>query len=67
MNNTLNNFRIHRHYDRAAISLNTGQTLYLSASGARELAKYLLACADDIDTHTFIGSPFTTAFVDVSE
>ena len=50
--------RIHRFRDKVAISLGTGDTIYLSEKMAVKLAAILLSYADDIKTVDFIDSEF---------
>lgn len=55
------NANLHRFHDKAAISLpGNGETVYLTAHAARQLAHALHACARSIETKDFLYSNFGT-------
>ena len=59
--------QIHRFGDYVAISLpGNGETVYLSESEARKIAKALSACARDIGSAKFVQSAFVTTHVELS-
>lgn len=51
--------QVHRFRDKVAVSLETGETAYLSATEARQIAKAMNAAAREISA----GIPFTESSV----
>ena len=49
---------VHRFGDKVAVYVGDGQTTYLSARQARQLARALNACARSVSTEKFVDSAF---------
>lgn len=52
--------QIHRFRDKVAMSLGTGETVYLTPEFARTLGQQLLRYADDCEARAFVDSPLGT-------
>lgn len=52
--------QIHRFHDDVAVYLGDGSTVYLAPAVARQIARALNACADDIARRTFTAGTFGT-------
>lgn len=64
----LKNSWVHRFHDRVAVSLPGGDTKYLTAKEARQLARAMNRCAWDISTTPkFSESHFGTTEVELSD
>jgi hypothetical protein len=50
---------VHRFYDRVAISIPGGPTIYLNKAEARRLGRALRECSMDVSTRTYVNSGFT--------
>ena len=50
--------RVHRFRSYVAVSIGNGETVYLSAATARELASELNKCVDDVNLRTFQESTY---------
>lgn len=49
---------VHRFHDYVALHVGNGETVYISADDASELAEALETCADSVRTEGFINSSY---------
>ena len=57
--------QIHRFRDAVALSVGTGQTVYMGPKEARKIAKALINAARSVERETFAQSTCPTVSVDV--
>lgn len=58
--------QIHRFRECVAVSLGTGETVYLTPVEAKKIAKAMRACALEIDKKSFADSTVGTVNVDIN-
>jgi hypothetical protein len=56
--------QVHRFGDAVAVSIGTGETVYLTMQQARMIGKEISACAEDVNIYEFCLSPYKTFHLD---